>query len=231
MTLSGVRLLALDLDGTIKSKGKPVRKDVLAKLKKLRAKGIRLVLATGRCLEEIEAIVDPDGFDAVVAENGAILLGGGKKQLLSPRGWARTRAELLTHFKPGCEEVVISLDRKLTPEVRRVVGTRATVQVNKDRVMILPRGVTKGTGLSAAVKLLKEAGPIACVGDGENDLAMFEASDYAIALGNSVPPLKKLADYVSPLPDGRGTIDAISRLFLGHPIQGLRGSRRPVARA
>ena len=36
-----------------------------------------------------------------------------------------------------------------------------------------------------------------CFGDNFNDMAMFGESDVKIAVGNAVPELKKLADYIA----------------------------------
>ena len=36
-----------------------------------------------------------------------------------------------------------------------------------------------------------------CFGDNLNDLTMFEESDIKIAVGNAVPELKELADFVA----------------------------------
>jgi hydroxymethylpyrimidine pyrophosphatase-like HAD family hydrolase len=65
--------LATDYDGTLAEDGK-VRAEVLASLVRLKASGRRLVLVTGRELEELMAAFPRvDVFDRVVAENGALL--------------------------------------------------------------------------------------------------------------------------------------------------------------
>ena len=66
-------ILALDYDGTIAVKGK-AHPDVLAALREPRAQGIVLVLVTGRILSELQrAVGDLEIFNAIVAENGAVL--------------------------------------------------------------------------------------------------------------------------------------------------------------
>lgn len=186
---------------------------IVEKLAAVRKAGTLLVLVTGRCIPELEELIDTSVFDAIVAENGTILLIGGKKTLLAPEGWAAVRADLLKHFAGGCEEVVISLDRAEEENAARVVGGRAKIELNKDKIMIMPAGIDKASGLAVAVKSLGVRGKIASVGDGENDLALFRASDYRIALQNSVDSLKREADYVSSLPDGQGVAEAIDQLF------------------
>lgn len=56
---------------------------------------------------------------------------------------------------------------------------------------------------------------IACIGDGENDLSMFEASSVKIAMGNAVETLKYYADYVTGSNRADGAAEAIERYILG----------------
>jgi len=76
--------VALDLDGTISTGGAPTA-DVLAAMRAARAQGVRLVLVTGRLL--VDLVTDmralESEFDAVVAENGAVLAVGGRTVRLS----------------------------------------------------------------------------------------------------------------------------------------------------
>jgi len=65
--------LICDYDGTIAHDGRCAPSTVEA-LKKVRASGRKLILATGRQLEELQEVF-PDYaiFDRIVAENGAVL--------------------------------------------------------------------------------------------------------------------------------------------------------------
>src|SRR4029077_6222109 len=65
--------LICDYDGTIAHDGRCAPSTVEA-LKRVRASGRKLILATGRQLAELqEAFPEYDIFDRIVAENGAIL--------------------------------------------------------------------------------------------------------------------------------------------------------------
>jgi haloacid dehalogenase-like hydrolase len=67
------RVLALDYDGTIAQDGK-LNADVRSAIKEARARGLVVVLATGRILQDLRQVAgDLSFFDAVVAENGAVL--------------------------------------------------------------------------------------------------------------------------------------------------------------
>src|SRR6266481_8615094 len=74
-TFTAVRYLALatDYDGTLAEQG-TVRPETVAAVERLRKSGRRVVLVTGRELNDLRSVFDRlDLFDLVVAENGALL--------------------------------------------------------------------------------------------------------------------------------------------------------------
>ena len=82
-------------------------------------------------------------------------------------------------------------------------------------VEVFSRGTSKGAALSALrEKLGISKEETACIGDGENDLPMFASSGLALAMGNSVPELKKAADYVVPDNNADGAAAAIEQYIL-----------------
>src|SRR5687767_9711289 len=65
--------LVCDYDGTLASGGR-VDEDVIAALKRVRSSGRKLLLVTGRHLDDLMRVFPHvDLFDRVVAENGALL--------------------------------------------------------------------------------------------------------------------------------------------------------------
>ena len=78
--------VAIDFDGTLTAGGPP-RSDVLSALVAARRRGLRLILVTGRVLSELRPELPrvADLFDAVVAENGAVVMVGGRSRALAPR--------------------------------------------------------------------------------------------------------------------------------------------------
>lgn len=192
-----------------------MKEGLLRALADLRARGTKVILATGRCIGDIGRLTGTDLFDGVIAENGALLVVAGMKKTMAPEGWADVRAGLLSHFDPGCEEVIISASIDTLEAAKRVVpADKAQIVLNKDRLMILPHGVNKGTGLSEVLSSLHVPGnEVTCVGDGENDLSMFDVVGVRVALANSVDALKRRADYVAKSGDGEGTLEALEALF------------------
>lgn len=221
--------LALDFDGTMRLPGAPVNPELVRLIGRLKTLEVRVILVSGRCLGELKELIDLSLFDAVVVENGAILILNGKRKVLAPRTWPTVRARLLRFFRAGCEEVILSLDRVHEAEAIRRSGTDAQVEANKDRVMIVPKGINKGSGLHAALKGLG-FDSVACVGDGENDLSMFMVCDFRIALANSVDALKSEADYVSTKPNGAGVLEAIGALLRRRSRDGRPTGKRTETR-
>lgn len=70
-----VRLLAVDLDGTIIPKGRAISSEATAVLQALIDSGIILVPATGRCLENVpDQILGLKGLRYVISSNGAMVM-------------------------------------------------------------------------------------------------------------------------------------------------------------
>ena len=80
--------------------------------------------------------------------------------------------------------------------------------------MILPTGVNKASGLSAALKRMKIAPQhVVGVGDAENDHAFLETCGVAVAVANALPTLKEHADLITRGARGQGVIELIERMI------------------
>ena len=74
----------------------------------------------------------------------------------------------------------------------------------------------KGDALSEIAKLLGvPLAEIAAIGDGGNDVAMFERSGLSIAMGNASPEVQRAADFVTDSNSEDGFANAIERFILG----------------
>jgi len=213
--------LASDYDGTLAKDGK-VSASTLAALNRFKACDGRIVLVTGRVLPELEAVFPDIGVcDLVVAENGALLFWpkSGEVRLLAPPpppAFAERLAEL------GAEPLTVG---------RCIVATRTPYEVavlkmievhlldlsiifNKGAVMVLPSGVSKATGLEAALKALDvRAEETIGVGDAENDLAMLKMCGLGVAVANALDTVKAAADWVTPGARGDGVAQALDALM------------------
>lgn len=76
---------------------------------------------------------------------------------------------------------------------------------------------SKDLALSELAKLLAiPLNEIAVIGDGSNDVSMFERSGLSIAMGNASPEVQQAADLVTDSNGKDGFANAIERFIIGH---------------
>lgn len=218
-----MRYLALccDYDGTIAHHGR-VDEPTLAALERLRESGRKLVLVTGRELDELQTVMPRlDLFARVVAENGALIYR------------PETREERLLDEAPPQTFVDKLVERGVGPiSVGRVIvatwephentvlktirdcGLELQVIFNKGAVMVLPAGMNKATGLRAALAELNLSPHNAVgVGDAENDHAFLSICECAVAVANALPSVKEKADIVTFAGHGAGVTELIDEML------------------
>jgi HAD superfamily hydrolase (TIGR01484 family) len=213
-------VLACDYDGTLATHGR-VDDATLAALERLLASGRKLILVTGRELDDLLSIFPPMHlFEWVVAENGALLYRPGSKEekLLAPRPPEKfvqmLREQGVQPLSVG--RAIVATWRPHETAVLEVIrdqGLELHLIFNKDAVMVLPAGVTKATGLAAALHEL-ELSPhnTVGVGDAENDHAFLSLCECAVAVANALPALKERADLVTRGDHGAGVRELIDQL-------------------
>lgn len=218
-----MRILALatDYDGTLAEDGR-VGADVVGGLRRLRASGRRVILVTGRELDELLAIFPHvDELDAIVAENGALLFTPRppvERPLAKPPPPELVAALRARGVDPiACGRIIVATwepHGHTVREVIRAMGLELEVELNKGAVMILPAGVNKASGLAAALSTLgiaREA--VVGVGDGENDHSLLAGCGLGVAVANAVPALKERAALVTAAPRGQGVLELCEQIL------------------
>lgn len=214
-------VLATDYDGTLADQGR-VGEDVLNKLREFQVTGRRKILVTGREMKDL-MIVFPDYkvFDYIVAENGALIheTATGKEQLLGPEPDPLFIKALEDKgvYPMSVGKVIIATwepHEQAVLEVIKASGSERQVIFNKGAVMILPSGVNKATGLGHLLHHLHMSlHNTVGVGDAENDGALLQAAECAVAVNNALPALKGLADLVTENAHGRGVMELMDRMI------------------
>ena len=213
--------LACDYDGTIAHRGL-VSQTTIDALEKVKKSGRKLLLVTGRELDDLFRVFPLlDLFDRVVAENGALLYrpANREEKLLAEAPPAEFARELIrrgaTRVSIGRVIVATWEPHETTAiQVIRDMGLELQVIFNKGAVMVLPSGVNKATGLSAA---LQELGlsphNVVGVGDAENDHAFMGICECSVAVANALPMLKERVDWVTTYDHGKGVEELIDRVI------------------
>jgi hydroxymethylpyrimidine pyrophosphatase-like HAD family hydrolase len=194
--------IALDYDGTLTLDGR-LSRTVVDTIGRVRCRGIRVLLVTGRRLGHLAAETELGMFDAIVAENGAVIdfpWTGRHVQL------GHTASEAFIHelARRGvpfvCGECVIETDAALAVpvlEVVRALELPYILSFNRGRLMVLPPGVAKSTGLrSALFELQTSMHNTIAIGDAENDHDLLDACELGVAVAWGSAALRAIADEI-----------------------------------
>ena len=214
------QVLATDYDGTLAHHG-VVSRQTLGAIERLRAAGKKLVLVTGRELEELKQVFPAIGLcDLVVAENGALLYWPNTGQMkllgepappafvqeLRDRGVPVAAGRVIVATVEPHEITVLQTIKKMELELEMIF--------NKGSVMILPTGLNKATGLREGLARMGLSTRYTIgVGDAENDHAFLRICGCGIAVANALPALKSRADFVTARPHGEGITELIDQLL------------------
>lgn len=201
-------VLVLAYDDTIAIDGvldQSVRQAIAA----ARAAGIVVVVATSRTLSDLRQRNGDLGFvDAIVAENGAVLTfpGAGHSRVVAPPPDDRLVAELRQRgVAIATGECVVTASADAAHEVLSVIRhLRLSVApvFDRDRLIVLPDGISKATGLREVFDDLRlSAHNAIAVGDAETDLRVLELCERGVAVSWGSETLKAAADEVI---DGAG---------------------------
>lgn len=217
MKLENVTALITDFDRTITDNPGEVNEEVIRKMKSLKKP---LILVTGRPFKYVHSLYQKyPVWECIVAENGAAIYFPKKDQLITFA--SNTVKECIKIIEKagikcasGLNIASISIEdfsqvKKLLKEYRK----RLSYKINVDQVMILPTGVDKGISTGIALHHLNlEAEKTVIVGDGKNDIDLFNVPGYRVAVANAAKELKAIADYTTKNPSSSGVIEVVEEL-------------------
>ena len=150
--------LACDYDGTLATDGR-VDQSMLAGLQALRETGRKLILVTGRRLEDLREVFPEYAiFDRIVAENGALLFCPATREETvlgeAPSAALVKRLKELDVNPLSVGRSIVatwSPNEQVVLDTIRALGLELQVIFNKGAVMVLPSGINKASGLRAAL--------------------------------------------------------------------------------
>lgn len=198
-------VLALDYDGTI-ALGDRLDSTVREAIAHARTQGITVLLVTGRILNELRQVAGDLHFvDGVVAENGAVLhfpASDHTSLLAPPVTQAFVGAVRDRHLQATPGQCLVDASAEDAPrllEIIRQTELPLVLLYNRGRVMVLPQGISKATGLHAALDTLRlSARNTIAVGDAENDHALLQYAEVGAAVEWGSEALKAAADVTLP---------------------------------
>lgn len=264
-----IKLIALDLDGTLMAEGHRIPEENLSAIRLAQAQGMRFTICSGRIFEEAAAFthairlsvpIAASGGSAVYSmPDGALL----KSYDIADDALARI-VPILGKYPAFCMYYVgarVCMDVHARQMFRRTdtdEGRKLKIDIVPDAGRHLLSGIkvqkifvkAETPGALAALRSeLRAAGcvrvsssgadnielndlsggkgealrfiarrlglsmdEVACVGDNENDLAMFEACAYAACMKNGTDSARRAADYIT----GRTNLEAGAAQAIAH---------------
>lgn len=217
------KAIVVDIDGTITCEKRELH---LGAVKKIRSLKVPVVLATGNILcyaRTTSRLIGLDG--AVIAENGGAItvrfdLQGTFEESLEE--CEKAYSFLSEHFNltkldPFYRKTEIALRRNF--DLKKAIDLLETQNFDvemidtKYAIYIKSTRINKGVGLQKLAGLMGlEAKDFVAIGDSANDVEMFEASGFGIAVGNGDDRIKEAANYVTEASFGDGAVEAIEFL-------------------
>jgi hydroxymethylpyrimidine pyrophosphatase-like HAD family hydrolase len=214
--------LATDYDGTLATHGS-VEQEIFPPLQRLRASGRKLLLVTGRQLDDLKRVFPEYAiFDRIVAENGALVFcpESGHEVLLCDPPDPKLIAALRGRGVPfSAGRAIIATDDAHHTAVASAIheldlALDVHIVLNKGSLMVLPAGVDKSTGLKAALSELQiDSANVVGIGDAENDAALLAACGCGAAVANALPQIKRDANLVTNSAHGAGVVEVVRQLL------------------
>lgn len=135
----------------------------------------------------------------------------------------RAEPSVISDFTPylsqACKIVGSSSDFALLvrceAEMQKALGKEAIASRSQSYYLdITPPGQDKGTFVQTIARGLGvSTDAVATIGDGHNDVAMFEASGFSFAMGNASDDVKQRAKYVTDTNENEGFAKAIDKML------------------
>ncbi|WP_214044053.1 phosphoglycolate phosphatase [Methanomethylovorans sp.] len=218
------KAIAVDIDGTITFRDRSLD---MAAIGILRSLDTPVVLSTGNTLCYAHAAARLIGVGGIViAENGGIvspgfdmipIVSGSISECQKAFDLLSGKFEL-TKLDPEHRKAEIVLRRDFDLQLARQIlhehGFSVEIIDTHFAIHIKSRKVNKGTGLIKVAELMG-LGPkdFVSIGDSVNDVEMLEVAGFGIAVGNSDPELRSVADYTATSSYGAGTVEGITYLL------------------
>ncbi len=236
--LARIKVVATDVDGTLTiDRGNYlIHRDVIDAIRELEENGIRIIFVSGNTIPVLFGLSRYLGTTGpVVGENGCLV---GYREKIFPVCSRSTRELVDLILREFSEELTPSwqnkyreydyafrpriksprVHRELTERIKRFLEekkiTWAKVVSSGFAIHLIPVDAGKDKGLLKALEIIDvDKEHVVGIGDGANDVEMYNAVGLRVAVANADEVLKKNADIVLSEPSGRGFVE-LARLIL-----------------
>lgn len=220
-----VKVAVFDIDGTITDCRRALVLECVEAIRELQESGVVCMIVSGNVLPVAMGVASAAGIRGpVVGENGGMIHYEGQVTRLRD---SRVAFQAFENLRSAMEvrEIVTNRWREvevgILPEVPleevqdHIRGFDVWAGSTGFAHHIMPTGVDKATGLSAALEMLG-LGPEDCVafGDHQTDIPMMEMAALSGAPAQAEPEVRAIATWVAEREYGHGTADLIREHLL-----------------
>ncbi len=221
-----IRLLILDIDGTITERDRSIKTETLASLRKLKnsRREMTLCLVSGNVLPVMYGIRGIMGIgDILFAENGGILMKDGLIEKFFDPGITKMAFQKIK-AETGATEYITNRWRETSvafipgekadyTKYEREFGVR--IEDSGFAVHVMNKDQNKGFAVKKLMEILnvKEDEILVC-GDGDNDISMFRIASLSGCPSNASHRLKEVSTYISERSYGDGLCDILEHFSL-----------------
>ncbi len=224
-----VRLLAVDIDGTLTFKDRRLDIAAVEAIRKVEDAGIPVVIATGNLFRYAEAASVLIGTSGpLIAEDGGVVFDFSSERMYvlgdrveADRGLAAVEKVYgklkLTRSSPDRLTGVTIKEGVSVEQVREVIRRErlpiAAVDSGLAIHLRMPE-INKGNALKKVSSITKvPLSEIAAIGDGSNDVEMLSYAGLSFAVANSAEEAKKASTRVTSSPHGKGVAEAVEEIL------------------
>jgi hypothetical protein len=224
-----IKLVAVDIDGTITFPDRKLDLIAVEALRKAEAAGIKVALATGNVLAFAEAAAILIGSSGpLIAEDGGIVFDPATKEerVLGDRVEVDHGITILGRVFGSLEHTRSSHQRLTGATLERTVSVDRVQEVFKKEglelvavdsgfaIHIRRPEVNKGNALKEISSMTRiPLTEIAAIGDGPNDVEMLQAAGVSFAVANSCESAKKVSTNLTKSAYGKGVAEAVDAII------------------
>ena len=222
-----IRLVLMDLDGTITEDKNTTRLDIDAiyAIRMLQNRGIKVGLISGNSYPVLRGLYTYLHLDGgFVAENGCIVFVNKEKYTVCKKMDKSTSLEFKTLFnlEESWQNQYKECDFGFVPAIltdKMIEWAKSKglyIRSSGYAIHIAYEPAGKGIGAKKLIELqgVKKEETVA-IGDSSTDIELFEQVGFKVAVHNADPELKNMADYITANKSGKGVREFVDKLLKG----------------